>query len=42
MTAIEKQGAAAKAAALRLMTAGTNEKNKALLAIAEALVGNKE
>jgi glutamate-5-semialdehyde dehydrogenase len=42
MTALEKQGAAAKAAALRLMTAGTNEKNKALLAVAEALIGNKQ
>lgn len=42
MTAIEKQGAAAKAAALCLMTCGTDEKNKALLAIAEALTDNKQ
>jgi glutamate-5-semialdehyde dehydrogenase len=42
MTASEKQGAAAKAAALRLMTCGTNAKNKALLAIAQALADNKQ
>lgn len=42
MTAIEKQGAAAKSAALRLMTCGTSAKNKALLAIAQALADNKE
>lgn len=41
MTAIEKQGAAAKAAALRLMTLGTSAKNNALLAIARALADNK-
>lgn len=42
MTAIEKQGAAAKEAALRLMTCGTSAKNKALLSIAQALLENKE
>jgi glutamate-5-semialdehyde dehydrogenase len=42
MTALEKQGAAAKAASLKLMTCGTNEKNKALLAIAQALTDNKQ
>lgn len=42
MTAIEKQGAAAKAAALRLMTIGTSAKNNALLAIAQALSDNKD
>lgn len=42
MTAIEKQGAAAKAAALALMTCGTSAKNKALLAIAQAIVDQKQ
>lgn len=42
MTAIEKQGAAAKAAALALMTCGTSAKNKALLAIAQAIVDKKQ
>lgn len=42
MTAIEKQGALAKEAALRLMTCGTAEKNKALFAIAQALSEKKE
>ena len=42
MTAIEKQGAAAKAAALKLMTCGTSAKNKALLAVAQALMDNAE
>ena len=42
MTAIEKQGAAAKDAALKLMTCGTNAKNKALLAVAQALVDNTD
>lgn len=42
MTAIEKQGAAAKEAALRLMTCPTGAKNKALSAIARALNDNKE
>jgi glutamate-5-semialdehyde dehydrogenase len=42
MTAIEKQGAAAKAAALKLMTCGTGAKNKALLAIARTLADNKD
>lgn len=41
MTAIEKQGALAKEAALRLMTCGTGVKNKALFAIAQALSENK-
>lgn len=41
MTAIEKQGAAAKDAAIKLMTCGTNAKNKALLAIAQALIDQK-
>jgi glutamate-5-semialdehyde dehydrogenase len=41
LTAIEKQGAAAKEAAVSLMTCGTNAKNKALLAIAQALADNK-
>jgi glutamate-5-semialdehyde dehydrogenase len=42
VTAIEKQGAAAKEAALRLMTCPTGAKNKALSAIARALNDNKE
>jgi glutamate-5-semialdehyde dehydrogenase len=42
MTAIEKQGQAAKAASLVLMTCGTGAKNKALHAIAEALCQNKQ
>lgn len=42
MTAIEQQGVQAKKAALRLMTCGTGEKNKALLAIADALVCGKD
>lgn len=42
MTAIEKQGAASKDAALTLMTCGTGAKNKALLAIAQALLDNKQ
>ncbi len=37
MTALEKQGAAAKAAARKLAVAGSIEKNKALFAIADAL-----
>ena len=41
MTALEKQGAAAKAAAMKLMVCGTNAKNKALLTIAQALVDHK-
>ena len=42
MTAIEKQGAAAKAAALKLMTCPTNTKDNALLKIAEALEEKKQ
>ncbi|UOO36923.1 glutamate-5-semialdehyde dehydrogenase [Oscillospiraceae bacterium CM] len=42
MTAIEKQGAAAKEASLVLMTCPTAEKNKALFAIAQALIDNKQ
>ncbi|MEL4105978.1 glutamate-5-semialdehyde dehydrogenase [Oscillospiraceae bacterium WX1] len=42
MTAIEKQGAAAKAASLVLMTCPTADKNKALFAIAQALIDNKQ
>ena len=40
MTQLELQGKNAKKAALRLMTAGTNEKNRALLMIADALEKN--
>ena len=40
MTRLELQGKNAKKAALRLMTAGTNEKNRALLMIADALEKN--
>ena len=42
MTAIERQGAAAKAAALMLMKCKTSDKNAALLNIAEALVDKKK
>jgi glutamate-5-semialdehyde dehydrogenase len=42
MTALELQGTAAKAAAMKLMVCGTSAKNKALSAIAQALVGHKE
>ena len=42
MTAIEIQGAAAKAAAGRLMTCPTSVKNEALLAIAAALVEKRQ
>jgi glutamate-5-semialdehyde dehydrogenase len=42
MTAIEKQGAAAKAASQKLMTCGTAAKNKALHAIAGALTAHKQ
>ncbi|NMA24072.1 MAG: glutamate-5-semialdehyde dehydrogenase [Clostridiales bacterium] len=42
MTALEQQGAAAKAASLKLMTCTTSEKNKALLAIAQALYDHKQ
>jgi glutamate-5-semialdehyde dehydrogenase len=42
MTALEKHGAAAKAAAMKLMTAGTNAKNEALEAIARALADRKQ
>ena len=41
MTAIEKQGAAAKAAARVLASAGTKQKNQALCAIADALCARK-
>ncbi|MDR0862062.1 MAG: glutamate-5-semialdehyde dehydrogenase [Oscillospiraceae bacterium] len=41
MTDIEKQGSAAKEAARRLATCGTNIKNKALTAIAAAMRNNK-
>ena len=40
MTQLEIQGKNAKKAALRLMTAGTDEKNRALLLIADALEAN--
>ena len=40
MTQLELQGKNAKKAALRLMTAGTNEKNRAILMIADALEKN--
>ena len=42
MTAIERQGIAAKEAALALMTIGTDAKNRALLAVAEALCDNAD
>ncbi len=42
MTALEKQGVAAKAASLKLMTCGTREKNNALFVIAQALADNKQ
>ena len=42
MTAIEKQGLAAKAAAAVLMTCGTGKKNDALLKIADALEKKKQ
>ena len=42
MTPIEQQGAAAKAAAARLMNCGTDIKNDALLRIADALVEKKQ
>ena len=42
MTAIEIQGAAAKAAAGKLMTCGTKAKNDALMRIAEALEEKKQ
>ena len=42
MTALEKQGAAAKAASMKLMVCGTSAKNKALEAIACALVDRKQ
>ena len=42
MTALEQQGAAAKAAAMKLMVSGTTAKNKALEAIAEALIERKQ
>jgi len=42
MTALEKQGAAAKEAARVLSTTGTEEKNRALEAIAQALLDRKE
>jgi glutamate-5-semialdehyde dehydrogenase len=42
VTAIEKQGAAAKAASSKLMTCSTEDKNKALHAIAKALTGQKQ
>ena len=41
MTAIEKQGAQAKRASRVLMTCGTADKNRALGAIAEALIRKK-
>ena len=39
---LQQQGAAAKAASRVLAIAGTEKKNKALLAIADALIGNRE
>ena len=42
MTAIEIQGAAAKAAASKLMICGTTDKNRALLCIADALSDRKQ
>ena len=42
MTALEKQGAAAKKAAFALMTCGTGAKNRALLAVAQALTDNAQ
>jgi len=42
MTAIERQGSAAKAAAAVLMTSSTNVKNDALLRIADALEAKKQ
>ncbi len=42
MTALQEQGAAAKAAAMKLMVCGTNAKNKALEAIARALIDHQK
>ena len=42
MTALEKQGAAAKAASMKLMVSGTSAKDKALEAIACALLDHKK
>ena len=42
MTVLEIQASAAKTASRRLSCAGTNEKNKALQCIAEAIVANKD